>query len=621
MPISLIDNLKIQNQKSNVERDCFKTISDMVSYSPNYLPNLFHAMCEETGKMYVYNINNDIDPVLGKWREYGSGVGTDETVKLTSTSTDAKYLNELIDNSTIEVDTNNDYLIVKKIEGQTVTVAEINFLTGIKSNVQEQINNLSKSMTMYGVFGTKADLLASVDPVPVDGNTAIVIADEDNNNKQMTYIYIASTSKWTQVAESSIQVRDFTTDPIDLGSETTGTLSKDKIDTAIARLADVLDKTTYQGSGEGIVKQADMLTGLTSTITALNQAITDSHTHTNKTALDKIISDGLGTNFLADNGKYISILSVGVSAPAYTSQIWIDTTNVSNPILKIYDGTDWIAVSGGSNSGCKVYIGNTEPTDKDIELWINPDETGGGGTGGGSEVFDRDDLTAVTVGGLSAGSSVKGKSTKDVLEEILFPYQKPTVSFSITPNTTTYAVGDTISSIKFTINTGKKSKDIQSIKVYDGSTLLTTITDSVANGGTFTYNYACNITASTTLKVEVADDTSTVSATKSITFAYKSYYGFVADGTTVDETAVKGLQKNVLKTSKALTYSGITCTNSKIVYAYPQSQGLLGSILDGNGFDYLGSYNYSVISVDGVNYYVYVMIDPTTLDDFIQKFA
>ena len=264
---------------------------------------------------------------------------------------------------------------------------------------------------------------------------------------------------------------------------------------------------------------------------------------------------------------------------------------------------------------------------KDIECADGTDlETklstiGGGGGTGGSEVFDRDDLTVVTVGGLNAGYSVKDKTTKEVLEEILFPYQKPTVSFTISPSTTTYAVGDTISSITFKISAGKKSKDIQSIKIYDGSTLLTTITSGVANGGTFTYNYACNITANTTLKVEVADDTSAVSATKNITFTYKSYYGFVADGTTVDETVIKGLQKNVLKTSRALTYSGITCTNSKIVYAYPQSQGLLNSILDGNGFDYLGSYNYSVISVDGVNYYVYVMIDPTTLDDFIQKFA
>lgn len=364
-----------------------------------------------------------------------------------------------------------------------------------------------------------------------------------------------------------------------------------------------------------------------------------------------------------DNGTEIVFEWTGISGAKETTTILVKNGEQGNGVVKVEkiktvdlvdtyrmtfdDGStfDYEVANGDSSLGGKIniirvngvelpvidktvdieipeyiYIGNTEPTDENVVLWVNPDETGGGGTGG-SEVFDRDDLTVVTVGGLNAGSSVKDKTTKEVLEEILFPYQKPTVSFTISPSTTTYAVGDTISSITFTINAGKKSKDIQSIKIYDGSTLLTTITSGVANGGTFTYNYACNITANTTLKVEVADDASTVFATKNITFTYKSYYGFVADGTTVDETAVKGLQKNVLKTSRALTYSGITCTNSKIVYAYPQSQGLLSSILDGNGFDYLGSYNYSVISVDGVNYYVYVMIDPTTLDDFMQKFA
>lgn len=241
--------------------------------------------------------------------------------------------------------------------------------------------------------------------------------------------------------------------------------------------------------------------------------------------------------------------------------------------------------------------------------------------GGSSDKFTRDDLTAVTVGGLNSGSSVKDKTTKEVLESILFPYQKPTVSFAISPSTTIYESGTTVSSIIFTINVTKKSNDIQLIKVYDGSTLLTTITSGVANGGTFTYTYSCNITSNTTLKVEVSDGTSTVSATKNITFANKSYYGFVADGTTVNETVIKALQNNVLKTSKALNYTGINCTDSKIVYAYPQNQGLLSSILDGSGFDYIDSYDCTNITVNGVNYNVYVMIDPTTLDGFTQKFA
>ena len=507
MAISLIDNLKIQNKKQNVERDSFPTIADMVSYSPNYLPNLFHTMCEETGKMYVYNVNNDIDPVLGKWREYGSGVGTDETVKLTSTSTDAKYLNELIDNSTIEVDVNNDCLVVKKIDGQTATVAEINFLTGVTANVQEQINNLGKSMTMYGVFGTKADLLASVSPAPVDGNTAIVITDEDNNNKQMTYIYIASNSAWTQVAESSVTVRDFTTNPIDLDTETTGILSKDKIDTAIARLADVLDKATYVGSADGIVKQADMLTGLTYTITALNDAIKDSHTHTNKTALDKIVSNGLGSNFLADNGKYISILSVGVSEPAYTSQIWIDTTNVSKPVLKIHNGTNWITVSG---SGSETGISTADSITYDNPNFVQYD-------------------------------------TVDTALDALFAkvyYVKPTCSLSANKKGGTFEMGTVISApITFTWTTNKNIT----------SQTLTGCTLADASVRTAIYN--TNVTADKTFTLSVSDGENSASSSISYKFLNNVFWGSASTVKTYDSTFISALSNKRLASAVKGTYS------------------------------------------------------------------
>ena len=506
MAISLIDNLKIQNKKQNVERDSFVSIADMVAYSPNYLPNLFHTMCEETGKMYVYNVNNDIDPVLGKWREYGSGIGTDETVKLTSTSTDAKYLNELIDNSTIEVDVNNDCLVVKKIDGQTATVAEINFLTGVTANIQEQINNLGKSMTMYGVFGTKADLLASVSPTPVDGNTAIVVADEDNNGKQMTYIYIASNSAWTQVAESSVTVRDFTTNPIDLDIETTGILSKDKIDTAIARLADVLDKATYVGSADGIVKQADMLTGLTYTITALNEAIKDSHTHTNKTALDKIVSNGLGSNFLADNGKYISILSVGVSEPAYTSQIWIDTTNVSKPVLKIHNGTNWIAVSG---SGSETGVSTADSITYDNPNFVQYD-------------------------------------TVDTALDALFAkvyYVKPTCSLSADKRGGTFEMGTVISApITFTWTTNKNIT----------SQTLTGCTLADANVRTATYN--TNVASNKTFTLSVFDGENSASSSVSYSFLNNVFWGSASTGI-YNSAFINALSNKKLASAIKGTYS------------------------------------------------------------------
>lgn len=296
--------------------------------------------------------------------ESGSDINSsDEKVKLTSSSTDAHYLEDLLDGSTLQSDLDHGVIYVTKIKDQTVTVAEINFLSGVTSNIQEQINNLGKSMSMYGVFGTKADLIASVDPLPVDGNTAIVIADETNNGKQMTYIYIASTSTWTQVAESTISVRDFTLDPIDLSTETTGILPKEKIDAAIARLANVLDKVTYKGSTDGVVKQADLITGLTHTIAELNSTIENSHTHANKSTLDKIVANGIGNRLLADNGTYKEFIVQSSTQPNDDYCLWVDNTNSTKPILKIFDGTDWIAVSNSSSSNSETSSTSTITVD------------------------------------------------------------------------------------------------------------------------------------------------------------------------------------------------------------------------------------------------------------------
>ena len=338
----------------------------------------------------------------------------------------------------------------------------------------------------------------------------------------------------------------------------------------------------------------------------------------NGTTLDFVFTDGTSQSMTFPTPKDgLSITDVDVNADNTLTCTLSDGSTVTT--------TNKISVPAGKDGVSPTIVEDSGNTD-DIYKLVITDKNGSITTpnlkgGGSSDKFTRDDLTAVTVGGLNSGSSVKDKTTMEVLESILFPYQKPTVSFAISPSTTIYESGTTVSSITFTINAVKKSNDIQSIKVYDGSTLLTTITSGVANGGTFTYTYSCNITSNTTLKVEVSDGTSTTSAIKNITFGYKSYYGFVADGTTVNETVIKALQNNVLKTSKALNYTGINCVDSKIVYAYPKSQGLLSSVLDGSGFDYIDSYDCLTMTVNGEDYYVYVMIDPTTLDDFIQKFA
>lgn len=508
MAIKTGDNFLYRGKKPLDSRDSFDTILAMTTFAESSIDEGHISYVKETDKYYKFNSTNDVDIMLGKWREYngGGGSSTDEKVKLDATATDAKYLNELIDNSTIEVDTTNNCLVVKKIDGQTATVAEINFLTGVKSNIQAQIDHLGKSMTMYGVFGTKADLLASTTPTPVDGNTAIVIADEDNNNKQMTYIYIASNSAWTQVAESSVTVRDFTTEPINLATETTGTLHKSKIDTAIARLADVLDKTTYRGTGDGIVKQADKLTGLTATIAALNQAVTDSHTHSNKTVLDKIVSNGIGSRFLADNGKYISILHIDATSPLYDSQIWIDNTDNTKPILKIYDGKDWIAISSASSGGAST-ADNVEYTNADYPSYTNVD------------------------------------LALDALFSKVY-YVKPTCSLSASKAGGTFEMGTVIfAPITFTWKTNKAIT----------SQTLTGCTLADASVRTAIYN--TNITTDKTFTLSVSDGENSASSSVSYKFLNNIFWGSAAAAETYDSAFISALSNKKLASAVKGTYS------------------------------------------------------------------
>lgn len=85
MAISLADNIKIQGKKQNVERDSFATLEEMKNYNPNYLPDIFTATCKETGKLYVYNVDNEEDATTGKWRVVeGAKVVVDQTYSATS---------------------------------------------------------------------------------------------------------------------------------------------------------------------------------------------------------------------------------------------------------------------------------------------------------------------------------------------------------------------------------------------------------------------------------------------------------------------------------------------------------------------------------------------------------
>lgn len=270
--------------------------------------------------------NGDVVPVnktgtkenpVFNFRFEGEGEGNGK-VKMDADST-AKYLNDLLDGVTAKND--DGKVVVKRFDGQEVSVDEINYLKGAKSNLQAQIDTLKGVKSIYAVFNTKAALDADTGS-PEDGQLALVRRDETADYKQTSYVYLRG--MWEILAEINTEVRDFNTDPIKLTKEVTGILPEVNISDEIARIDDVLDRDTYVYK-TGVVKKARQLEGQEVPVEDLNEAATMRHEHKNKDELDNIVDDGDGTKFLSDDGTYKEVKSGKTEIARDESEVTEDT--------------------------------------------------------------------------------------------------------------------------------------------------------------------------------------------------------------------------------------------------------------------------------------------------------
>ena len=74
MGISIIDNFDYRAGKPNFTRDLFENIEEMVAFPEMYLPTVFECNIK-SGDRYRFNSNNEVDPILGKWRLVNVGNG------------------------------------------------------------------------------------------------------------------------------------------------------------------------------------------------------------------------------------------------------------------------------------------------------------------------------------------------------------------------------------------------------------------------------------------------------------------------------------------------------------------------------------------------------------------
>lgn len=235
-------------------------------------------------------------------------------------------------------------------------------------------------------------------------------------------------------------------------------------------------------------------------------------------------------------------------------------------------------------------------------------------------------ISSTNIGSVTAGKVYPaGTKLETIIRDILTTYTKASVKITLDPATEIYdAVTDSLSTIDITSVVTKGTNNIESVTFYVDGIEVDEITTGVQDGGAFNYNhvFAAPTNKTFTVKVSVYDGQQTSTETKTVTFIGKSYYGCVAeDVTTPTEADVKALQFNTLKNSKKLVYSEIQVDYGKVLYAYPASLGKLTKILDADGRDYTGSYIMSELTVDGIDYYAYLLIDAMGTDNGYQSFT
>lgn len=231
--------------------------------------------------------------------------------------------------------------------------------------------------------------------------------------------------------------------------------------------------------------------------------------------------------------------------------------------------------------------------------------------------------TTDQVGGLPAGSDVNGMTIAEVQEKFLWAYRPPSVRITTEPNITLQEKGTSLSNVKITAHITNPNKEpehaIQWVKFFVGGSLVHTATAPTADQVTYTHPAVLN--SDTAFKVEITDGTNSPSASKTIKWVNRSFYGTVPEGTPVSVQMIEGLQNNVLKDVKALRYDGITAVNSLIVYAYPRAFGNVTSIVDRMNLQCLTSYTLHQIERRGETYNVYVLTDASSTKDVLQNFT
>lgn len=264
------------------------------------------------------------------------------------------------------------------------------------------------------------------------------------------------------------------------------------------------------------------------------------------------------------------------------------------------------------------------------------------GSGSHECIINKEITAAITVGGIDEGSVFPiGTKMEDMWSALLEPTLYPTY---VAPSATlTYAadsyyeVGATIpaktstvaynagaivlngvvqnprggAATQYAVDTTGADTDYNATDASSGSFSVPALTRATKGQikifGTVSYAEGAQPKDSKGNDYDSPLAAGTVSASKTMNFIQAFFYG-AANSTPISDFT--GLTKVVQpKANKTFNF---TTNNQYMIMAYDSSYGNLSSILDGNGFEVIGGWTKSTLTVDGFTYNVYTANLPTT---------
>ena len=226
-------------------------------------------------------------------------------------------------------------------------------------------------------------------------------------------------------------------------------------------------------------------------------------------------------------------------------------------------------------------------------------------------LYSSDRPTTVEIGGIPLGYTNSGISIVKLIDDMLHPYKKPSISLSINPSTTLFELGS-VASFTANVSVNKGSNDISEIVLMKDSVVLATSKDNISHK-------LSSISSDTTIKSYVNDKTNIVNSNNiNIKFINPIYIGSTSS---IAASDIKAMEKRVVNVSNQIFE--YTVTNKRMCIAVP-SEWVLKNIVDNNGFDITPSFTRTIVNLycldNTLRAYTIYYSEPTSQNKFKVEF-